>query len=74
MHIKHLSGQDLSDALTKAPHGEEKLNGLQIVGTYDATLSPPKTFAQKAFYFIVYMNLALVFFVLFVIALWRWGI
>jgi len=73
-HAKHLAGRDLTDALAKAPHGEEKLNALHVVGDYDAALSPPKSPAQKAFYFIAYMNLTLVFCVLFVIAFLKWGI
>jgi predicted heme/steroid binding protein/uncharacterized membrane protein len=74
VYMKHLSGQDLTDALSKAPHGEEKLEGIQVVGSYDISLKPPKTFEQKAFYFVAYTNLALVFIVLFVIAWWRWGL
>jgi predicted heme/steroid binding protein len=74
IHMKHLSGSDLTNALPKAPHGPEKLEGLRLVGTYNAELNPPKTFEQKAFYFIAYMNLTIVFLVLFVIAYWRWGI
>ncbi|MBI4679919.1 MAG: cytochrome B5 [Nitrospirae bacterium] len=73
-HVKHLAGRDLTDAIAKAPHGEEKLNALRVVGAYDAALSPPKSPAQKAFYFIAYMNLTLVFCVLFVIAFLKWGI
>ena len=73
-HAKHLAGRDLTDAIAKAPHGEEKLNTLRVVGDYDAALSPPKSPAQKAFYFIAYMNLTLVFCVLFVIAFLKWGI
>lgn len=73
-HIKHSAGHDLTDALAKAPHGEEKLNGIKVVGSYDATLSPPKSSTQKAFYFIAYMNLIIVFLVLFTIAFWRWGL
>ena len=72
--MKHQAGRDLTDFLPKAPHGEEKLETVPMVGTYDATLKPPKTFAQKAFYFIAYMNLSIVFIVLFVIAYWRWGL
>jgi hypothetical protein len=72
--MKHHAGSDLTDAIAKAPHGEEKLASLNIVGTYDASLKPPKTFAQKAFYFIAYMNLVIVFVVLAVIAFWRWGL
>lgn len=74
VHMKHLAGNDLTDAIAKSPHGEGKLERLSIVGTYDAALKPAMTFAQKAFYFIAYMNLFLVFVVLFVIAYWRWGL
>lgn len=74
IHAKHLSGGDLTGALIKAPHGEEKLGGVKIVGSYDVSLKPPLHPVQKAFYFIAYMNLALVFLVLFAIAIWRWGI
>ena len=71
---RHPSGQDLTEAIAKAPHEEDKLEKLEVVGTYDASLMPSRTPAQKAFYFIAYMNLSLVFAVLFVIAYWRWGI
>ncbi len=74
VHMKHLAGRDLTDELGRAPHGEEKLASLRVVGTYDVGLASLKTFAQKAFYVIAYMNLALVFVVLFVIAYWRWGL
>lgn len=74
IHMKHQAGHDLSGFISKAPHGEEKLAPLKIVGTYDAALKPPKNFAQKVFYFIAYMNLAIVFIILFVIAYWRWGL
>lgn len=73
-HMKHRAGHDLTDFIAKAPHGEEKLESLNVVGTYDATLKPPKTFVQKAFYVVAYMNLAIVFIVLFVISYWRWGL
>ncbi|HDH51459.1 MAG TPA: hypothetical protein ENH04_08640 [Nitrospirae bacterium] len=73
-HMKHQAGHDLTGAIKKAPHGEEKLESLTQAGTYDAALKAPKTFAQKAFYFIAYMNLSIVFIVLFIIAYWRWGL
>jgi predicted heme/steroid binding protein len=74
IHMKHQAGHDLTDAIAKAPHEDEKLELLDVVGTYNAELKPPKSFAQKAFYFIAYMNLFIVFVVLFVIAFWRWGL
>ena len=74
VHVKHQAGEDLSDALAKAPHGEEKLNGLAPVGDYDPSLKPPLNPAQKAFYFVAYMNLGLVFLTLIVLSFWRWGL
>lgn len=74
MHMKHSSGGDMTDAIGRAPHGVEKLDGVPRVGLYEATHIPRKTAPQRAFYFVAYMNLALVFVFLFLIALWRWGI
>ncbi len=74
IHMKHHSGADLTDAIGKAPHSEEKLESAPVVGSYDAELKPPKTFVQRAFYVVAYMNLIIVFLVLFVIAYWRWGL
>jgi predicted heme/steroid binding protein/uncharacterized membrane protein len=74
LHMKHAAGHDMTDSLPKAPHGEEKLEGLLLVGKYDGSRKPPKTPVQKAFYFIAYMNLSIVFCVLIVIAYWRWGL
>jgi predicted heme/steroid binding protein len=73
-HMKHLAGSDLTEALPRAPHGEEKLEPLKTVGSFDESRKPPRTTAQKAFYVIAYLNLSLVFLVLFVLALWRWGL
>jgi predicted heme/steroid binding protein len=74
LHMKHAAGDDMTNALPKAPHGEEKLEGLPVIAKYDSSRKPPKRPVQKAFYFIAYMNLAVVFFVLIVIAYWRWGL
>jgi predicted heme/steroid binding protein len=71
---KHTAGTDLTVAIGNAPHGDEKLEGMKIVGAFDESFKIPKTIEQKLFYFIAYMNLLLVFGVLYVIAHWRWGI
>jgi predicted heme/steroid binding protein len=73
-HTRHLAGTDLTAAIGKAPHGTEKLDPLKRVGTFDPALKPRKTFAQKAFHLVAYMNLGIVFLVLITIAYWRWGI
>jgi predicted heme/steroid binding protein len=74
VHMKHPAGTDLTEAMKRAPHGIEKLEDLPVVGTFDASRRPPLTFEQKAFYFVAYMNLGLVFAVLLTIAAWRWAI
>jgi len=73
-HMKHKAGGDMTFFLPKAPHGTEKLDPLNVVGTYDESAMPAKTIHQRAFHFIAYMNLALVFVVITTIAYWRWGI
>ncbi|VAX18098.1 hypothetical protein MNBD_NITROSPINAE01-1787 [hydrothermal vent metagenome] len=74
VHFKHLAGKDLTEELKRAPHGAEKLENLKVIGSYDPLIATQKTFAQKLFYFLAYLNLAVVFVTLFVIAMWRWGI
>ena len=66
-HMKHAAGHDLTDSLPRAPHGEEKLEGLTVVGKFDGSRKPPKTAVQKVFYFIAFC-------ILIVIAYWRWGL
>jgi predicted heme/steroid binding protein len=70
---KHHAGDDLTDILKTAPHGEEKILKMPVV----AELVPLETKLEKpthekVFYFMAYMNLIFVFLITFVIALWRW--
>ena len=70
---KHLAGHDLTDALKTAPHGEEKIMSMPQAGKLIPSPEKPATpFYEKLFYFFAYMNLVLVFLIIFVIALWRW--
>lgn len=73
-HMKHSAGNDLTAFIPKAPHGDEKLEGLKKVGIFDSSMKPGKTMPQRVFYFVAYMNLALVFIAIFILAVWRWGI
>ncbi len=71
--MKHAAGNDLTDILKTAPHGEDKILAMPRVGTLLASSEKPKQpFHMKLFYFFAYMNLILVFIITFVIALWRW--
>ncbi len=70
---KHPAGMDLTDALRQAPHGEEKIASMPLVGRLvELTGRPKRPTHQKVFYFFAYMNLVLVFLIVFVISLWRW--
>ena len=71
---KHSAGNDLTEILKTAPHGEEKILEMKKVGgliATDETMLRP--FHEKVFYFFAYMNLVFVFLIIFVIALMRWG-
>jgi len=70
---KHQAGNDLTDLLKTAPHGEEKMSLMPEI----AELAPVETKLkkpthEKVFYFMAYMNLILVLLITLVIALWRW--
>ncbi len=71
--VKHIAGNDLTGALKTAPHGEDKILAMPQVGMLVTTeRRPEKPFHERLFYFFAYMNLALVFVIVFVISLWRW--
>jgi len=69
-HMKrHSAGFDLTDALKAAPHGEDRVLRMRVVGKLVKSEQAKK---PKLFYFLAYMNLAIVFLIVFVICLWRW--
>jgi predicted heme/steroid binding protein/uncharacterized membrane protein len=71
--MKHAAGNDLTDVLKNAPHGEDKILTMPQVGKLLATGAKPiRPFHERLFYFFAYMNLVLVFVITFIIALWRW--
>ncbi len=70
---KHGAGNDLTELLATAPHGEDKILAMPQVGKLLASGEQLKQpFHIKLFYFFAYMNLVLVFVITFVIAFWRW--
>ncbi len=71
---KHLAGNDLTDALKMAPHNEEKVHAMRLVGRLVmGGAKAVRPYHERIFYFIAYMNLVLVFLIVFVIALMRWA-
>ena len=70
---KHQPGFDLTEMLKLAPHGEDRIQQLPVVGKLVEEGTPGgKPPHLKAFYFMTFLNLFLVFAVLLVIAMWRW--
>jgi len=73
-HMKrHAAGADLTAFLALAPHGEEVVARLPVVGEFSAEAIVDQDRVGRQFYFVAYMNLGIVFVILFIIALWRWG-
>jgi predicted heme/steroid binding protein len=46
-HYEHLAGTDLTAAMAGAPHAEDVVNGLQVVGTYQAAQASPLPIVAK---------------------------
>ncbi len=70
--MKHAAGNDLTNFIQNAPHGEEKILSLPRIGELLAAGENARPFHERLFYFFAYMNLFLVFVITFLIALWRW--
>lgn len=69
----HAAGEDLTDALIRAPHGKEKVleqprAALLIAEDNQGGMTLP----QKIFYILAYLNLFAVFGILMILSLWRW--
>jgi predicted heme/steroid binding protein len=69
---RHPSGVDLTEVLSQAPHGEDKVMAMPRVGDLLKEKEPSLTPPQKLFYFMAYTNLGLVLLIVLVLALWKW--
>lgn len=73
-HMKrHAAGTDLTQAISLAPHDEEVMARLQVVGEFSTDAKDASAATGRQFFFIAYMNLGIVLIILFILALWRWG-
>ncbi len=70
---RHNAGNDLTDALNLAPHGREKLGDVTEVGTFDASNARKAPLHERVFFFMAHMNLTIVFIIILILSLWRWG-
>jgi predicted heme/steroid binding protein/uncharacterized membrane protein len=72
-HMKrHPAGMDLTDSLKNAPHGAEKVLAMPVAGKLLLSEAKPKPPFLAIFYFFAYMNLFIIFAIVFIISLWRW--
>lgn len=68
---RHAAGNDLTGALGQAPHGGEKLSAFPVVGTLVSSADGHRPPHLRGFFFMAYLNLAIVVGVLLVITLWH---
>ena len=69
---RHNAGMDLTEALKLAPHGSEKVAAMPEVGALVADAARRAPLHERVFFFMAYLNLTIVFLIVFIIALWRW--
>ena len=71
---RHQAGTDLTEALKLAPHGQDKIIAMPFVGELTPVIGPrPVPLHERVFFFMAYMNLVIVFTIVLILALWRWG-
>ncbi|MCX7770237.1 MAG: cytochrome B5 [Proteobacteria bacterium] len=72
MHMaRHQGGNDLTEALKLAPHNADVLNRFQKIGILVSS-SIQKSGPVKLFFVLAYINLVIVFLIIFLITLWKW--
>lgn len=69
---RHKAGADLTDVLSQAPHGEDKVKALPRIGKLRSEASQKLTLPQRIFYTMAFMNLSFVFLIILILACWRW--
>jgi predicted heme/steroid binding protein len=70
---RHQAGQDLTRDLALAPHNDQRVREMPVVGTLVASKQRrPLTIPERIFYVMAYLNLGLAVAIVLVVALWRW--
>ena len=74
MHMgRHNAGNDLSEALSLAPHGREKVTAITTTGELIVAGLRKAPLHERVFFFMAHMNLTIVFIIILILSLWRWG-
>jgi predicted heme/steroid binding protein len=70
---RHKAGEDLTKVLKQAPHGEDKIFKMPLIGKLvQARINKQIVHHEKVFYFMAYLNLIIVVLIILVLALWKW--
>jgi predicted heme/steroid binding protein/uncharacterized membrane protein len=70
---RHQAGQDLTRDLALAPHNDERVLEMPVVGKLLPSVQPkPLSLPERIFYAAAYLNLGLAVAIVLVVALWRW--
>jgi predicted heme/steroid binding protein len=70
---RHNAGNDLTEALKLAPHGRDKVTALAEAGVLIAAAPRVAPLHERVFFFMAHMNLTIVFIIVLILSLWRWG-
>lgn len=70
---RHNAGNDLTEALKLAPHDREKVMAMKTVGELVATGPRKAPLHERVFFFMAHLNLTIVFVIILILSLWRWG-
>lgn len=70
---RHKAGIDLTEMLKQAPHGEDKIFDMPLIGKLvPSMVRKERILHEKLFYFMAYLNLVIVILIILILALWRW--
>lgn len=70
---RHKAGTDLTEMLKHAPHGEDKIFDMPLIGKLvHSQVRKERVHHKRLFYFMAYLNLVIVILIIFILSLWRW--
>ena len=70
---RHNAGEDLTEALKLAPHGPEKVRSMATAGELVEGELRKIPLHERVFFLMAHMNLTIVFIIVLILSLWRWG-
>jgi predicted heme/steroid binding protein len=70
---RHQAGQDLTRELSLAPHNDERVRELPVIGKLIPSAQPKiLSLPERVFYGAAYLNLGLAIAIILVVGLWKW--